>query len=109
MDLLSALPRNARRELRLDGRGLDSYPLGKNGGSVRVTSKGQVTIPIEIRHQLDISPETEVEFRVAGDVVEIHKVAGSTRRSKRVLERLLGARYSGPSTQDLMALTRDDA
>ena len=75
---------------------------------MRVTSKGQVTIPIEIRHQLDISPETEVEFRVAGDVVEIHKVAGSTRRSKRVLERLLGARYSGPSTQDLMALTRDD-
>jgi AbrB family looped-hinge helix DNA binding protein len=73
---------------------------------MRVTSKGQVTIPIEIRKLLDISAETEVEFRVVGDIVEIHKVLGATPRSKRVLERLQGARYSGPSTQELMALTR---
>ncbi len=78
---------------------------GKNGGVMRVTSKGQVTIPIEIRNRLDISPETEVEFRVVGDVVEIHKVQGATPRSKRVLERLQRARYSGPSTEELMALT----
>jgi len=75
---------------------------------MRVTSKGQVTIPIAIRTQLDIGPDTEVEFGVVGNVVELRKVAGSARRGRRVLDRLLETRYSGPTTAELMALTRGD-
>lgn len=75
---------------------------------MRVTSKGRVTIPIEIREQLDTSVETEVEFRVVGDMVEIHKVRGAPRRGRRVLERLQAARCTGPSTEALMALTRTE-
>lgn len=72
---------------------------------MRVTSKGQVTIPIEIRQQLDIGPESEVEFTVVGNVVHLRKASGNDR-GKRVLARLLATPYSGPSTEDLMALTR---
>ena len=34
---------------------------------MRVTTKGQVTIPKQIRAQLGIKPGTEVEFRDCGD------------------------------------------
>ena len=33
---------------------------------VRITSKGQVTIPIEIREHLGLLPNSEVEFEVEG-------------------------------------------
>ena len=75
---------------------------------MRVTSKGQVTIPIEIRQQLDIQAESEVEFEVVGNVVQLRKARGNEDRGKRVLERLLATPYAGPSTEELMALTRGE-
>ncbi len=75
---------------------------------MRVTSKGQVTIPIEIRHQLDIRAETEVEFEVVGNVVHLRKARGTEDRGKRVLAQLLATPYAGPSTEALMALTRGE-
>ena len=76
--------------------------------AMRVTSKGQVTIPIDIRTQLDIGPDSEVEFEVVGQVVHLRKVVGSGGRGRRVLDRLLATPYSGPSTEELMAFTRAD-
>jgi len=38
---------------------------------MRITSKGQVTIPIEIRKRLGLLPHTEVRFEVEGDAVRI--------------------------------------
>lgn len=75
---------------------------------MRVTSKGQVTIPIEIRQRLDIGPDTEVEFEVVGNVVQLRKVDGNRARGKRVLARLLDSPYAGPSTDELLALTRGE-
>ena len=40
---------------------------------MRITSKGQVTIPVEIREQLGLTPNTEVEFEVIGDAVYVKK------------------------------------
>ena len=74
---------------------------------MRVTSKGQVTIPIEIRRRFGIGPETEVEFEVVGDVVQLRRVPG-TGRGRRVLDRLLATPYSGQTTEELMALTRGE-
>ena len=34
---------------------------------MRVTTKGQVTIPLEIRKKLNITPATEVDFVVGED------------------------------------------
>jgi bifunctional DNA-binding transcriptional regulator/antitoxin component of YhaV-PrlF toxin-antitoxin module len=75
---------------------------------MRMTSKGQVTIPIEIRTQLALGPESEIEFEVVGNVVQMRKAPGGGGRGRRVVERLLAARYSGPSTDELMALTRGE-
>ena len=75
---------------------------------MRVTSKGQVTIPIEIRQQLDIGPESEVEFELVGNVVHLRKVRGNEERGRRVLDRLLATPYTGPTTEELLALTRGE-
>ena len=75
---------------------------------MRVTSKGQVTIHVEIRKQLDIQPGSEVEFEVVGNVLHLRKARGNEDRSKRVLAHLLAAPYAGPSTDELMALTRGE-
>lgn len=73
---------------------------------MRVTRKGQVTIPIEIRRQLGIDVDPEVAFEVVGGILQLRPV--STARPVRILRRLLEARYTGPSTEELMALTRGD-
>ena len=38
---------------------------------MRINSKGQVTIPIEIRESAGFLPHTEVRFEMEGDVVRI--------------------------------------
>lgn len=75
---------------------------------MRVTSKGQVTIPIEIRKRLGIDEHTEVAFEIVGDAAQLKKVSGGPARGRRVVGRLLDAAYTGPSTEELLALTRGD-
>lgn len=89
------------------GRGGPTVP-GVSGGAVRVTTKGQVTIPIAIRQQLGLEPGSEVEFEIDGDVVRLRKVPTEASRGRRVLHALRTARYQGPSTEELMAHTRGD-
>ena len=38
---------------------------------MRITKKGQVTIPIEIRKRLGFLPHTEVRFEVEGNAIRI--------------------------------------
>jgi len=40
---------------------------------MKVTTKGQVTIPARIREYLDIAPHADVDFRVSGGVVVLVK------------------------------------
>ena len=40
---------------------------------MRVTSKGQVTIPLEIREQFGIFPNTEIEFVLKGNDIILRK------------------------------------
>lgn len=42
---------------------------------MRITSKGQVTIPLEIRQKLGLLPNTEVEFRLQGNTARLVKVS----------------------------------
>ena len=46
---------------------------------MRVTSKGQVTIPIEIRDQFGIQPNTEVRFVVRNGLVVLEKETAAAR------------------------------
>ena len=47
---------------------------------MQITSKGQVTIPQEIRNRLGLLPHTKVEFELAGDHARIRKARTSARR-----------------------------
>ena len=73
---------------------------------MRLTSKGQVTIPQEIRDQLGLLPRTEVEFEVDGDAVRIRPARKSTSRGDALLVRMRGTASAGLTTDQIMALTR---
>jgi AbrB family looped-hinge helix DNA binding protein len=77
---------------------------------MRVTSKGQVTIPAEIRERAGLLPETEVEFEFDGEVVRI--VRAKTRkgdgRGARLVAHLRGRGDVAMSTDAIMALTPND-
>ena len=74
---------------------------------MKVTTKGQVTIPLETRERLSIHPRTEVEFAVGGNVVKLVRARGSHVRGKRLVERLRGRATVRMTTDESMALTRD--
>ncbi|MCC6765135.1 MAG: AbrB/MazE/SpoVT family DNA-binding domain-containing protein [Deltaproteobacteria bacterium] len=77
---------------------------------MRVTTKGQVTIPIEIRERLGLLPNSEVEFVVEGAAVRLRKARGARRRGRgrSIVERLKGKATSGLTTAQIMALTRGE-
>jgi len=75
---------------------------------MRITSKGQVTIPQEIREKFGLLPDTEVEFVAKGNVVQIVKAKGTARRGRgeAVVSRLRGRASVTMSTDEILALTR---
>jgi AbrB family looped-hinge helix DNA binding protein len=75
---------------------------------MRITSKGQVTIPLAIREKLGLLPNTEVEFEIAGNTVRIRKLRGRSRRGATLLSRMRGKGSVRMSTDQILALTRED-
>jgi AbrB family looped-hinge helix DNA binding protein len=79
---------------------------------MRITSKGQVTIPQEVRVRLGLLPHTEVEFELADDHARIRKAyrsEGLGARGRSALSALSGAADARMSTDEIMALTRKDS
>ncbi len=74
---------------------------------VRITTKGQVTIPVDIRQRLRLLPGSEVEFEVEGNVVKIVRKAGGQGRGRRIVEHLRARGSVKMSTDEIMALTRE--
>lgn len=74
---------------------------------MRVTDKGQVTIPKDLRDALGIGAGTEVEFEAAGSSIVVRKVAGAASRGRGVAERLRGRGDIRMTTDEIMALTRE--
>ena len=78
---------------------------------MRITSKGQVTIPAEIRERAGFLPHTEVEFQLEGKAVRIVSAktkSGKEGRGARLVAHLRGHGDVAMSTDEIMALTRDD-
>jgi AbrB family looped-hinge helix DNA binding protein len=73
---------------------------------MRLTSKGQVTIPLEIRERLGLLPNTEVEFAIDGDGVRITKARASRRRGEALVARLRGRGTIRLTTDQILSLTR---
>ena len=74
---------------------------------MRVTSKGQVTIPQEIREALGIVPMSEVEFVREGKRVWLRKRKPSAARTRGLVEKMRGRATARMSTEEILRLTRD--
>jgi AbrB family looped-hinge helix DNA binding protein len=77
---------------------------------MRITSKGQVTIPAEIREQAGLLPHTEVDFEFDGKVVTIVPAVRRKKisRGARIVAHLRGSANVGMTTDEIMALTRGE-
>ena len=75
---------------------------------MRITSKGQVTIPVEIREQLGLTPNTEVEFEVIGDAVYVKKTKAKSTFGKTLIEMMRCKATVKMTTDEIMELTRQD-
>ena len=76
---------------------------------MRITAKGQVTIPQPVRERAGLMPGTEVEFELDRGVVRLVKADKRARRptrGERLVARLEGAGRYGMSTDEILALMR---
>ena len=73
---------------------------------MKVTTKGQVTIPQAVREQLGILPGAEVEFEVEGTAAKIRPISNAHSRGRRIVEHLRGRGTVRMTTDEIMALTR---
>lgn len=76
---------------------------------MKLTRKGQVTIPQALREKFGLLPETEVAFEEADGGVLIKPAAMSRRRqAERWLRRARGSATVKLTTDEIMALTRGE-
>ena len=75
---------------------------------MRITSKGQVTIPADLREKAGLLPHTDVLFLLDGKGVRIVPVCGKRKDSRgaRLIAHLRGLGDVAMTTDEIMALTR---
>ncbi|MBJ7608094.1 MAG: AbrB/MazE/SpoVT family DNA-binding domain-containing protein [Candidatus Dormibacteraeota bacterium] len=73
---------------------------------MKVTEKGQVTIPKDLREALGIGAGSEVEFACQDDAIVVRKVTDRPTRGSRLADRLRGRGDVRMTTDEIMALTR---
>lgn len=79
---------------------------------MRITTKGQVTIPQYVRERAGLMPGTDVEFEIAADVVRLVKASPDGSRQTRGQKLVKGLRGHGDfkmSTDEIVALMRGPA
>ncbi len=74
---------------------------------MRISSKGQITIPQDIRDQFGLLPNTDVilEINAAGDIV-LRKNNQDMNRGKTLLQIMTGKASVNMTTDEIMKLTR---
>jgi antitoxin PrlF len=75
---------------------------------MRITSKGQVTIPLPIREKLGLLPATDVDFVIDGQTVRLVRKEGQARptRGSVAVRSLRGRADVKMTTDQILALTR---
>jgi len=78
---------------------------------MKVTVKGQITIPISLRERFGLNPGTEVEFVASEGVLSVKprkRKGKSASASERWLSKATGSAKPGMSTDEIIALTRGE-
>lgn len=75
---------------------------------MRLNSKGQVTIPAQLRRTHGFAPGDEVEVVDDGGSLRIVHAAPDASRGGRIVARMRGRATTASSTDELMALLRDE-
>jgi AbrB family looped-hinge helix DNA binding protein len=79
---------------------------------VVLNSKGQVTIPADLRAKYGMHAGDEVEVVEVGGTLRIVRAEGAESRGQRLVRRLrntaTGQEVAGMSTDQIMALLRDE-
>jgi AbrB family looped-hinge helix DNA binding protein len=76
---------------------------------MRITSKGQITIPLDVRERAGLMPGTDVDFEVEAGVVRLVKaatVATRQTRGQKLVQRLRGRGDFNMATDEIVALMR---
>lgn len=74
---------------------------------MKITTKGQVTIPQHIRERLGLLPNTDVEWELRdGEAVLLKSRSAPGRRGRALIEQMRGRGTVKMSTDEIMALTR---
>ena len=74
---------------------------------MRVSTKGQVTIPLHLREKTGSVPGSEAEFQEEGQRLYLRKVA-APGRGKALVQQMTGKGGVCMSTDEILALTRGD-
>ena len=72
---------------------------------MRVTTKGQVTIPVNVREMLGIIPETDIDFRE--DNGRFYIVKTNKPKMTDQFKKLRGIATAKMSTDEILNLTRE--
>lgn len=75
---------------------------------MKVTTKGQVTIPVRIRGYLGIVPPAEVDFAVLGGQVVLTKATEPTENGRGRFASMRGIASGRLTTDEWMKATRGD-
>jgi AbrB family looped-hinge helix DNA binding protein len=75
---------------------------------MKITSKGQVTIPVAIREKAGLLPQSEVEFVLSANRVWLRKIRGRGLRGARLIQAMRGRGAVRMTTDQIMALTRGE-
>lgn len=76
---------------------------------MRLNTKGQVTIPAELRHRHGLSPGDEVEVIEEGGTLRIVRLDPVRTRGQHIVHGLHGRATTRMTTDELMSLLRDTA
>lgn len=77
-----------------------------SGGSMKVNSKGQVTIPARLRAKHHLHEGDEVEVIEDGNTLRIVRVEGEPTRGRRLARAMRGRAKTTMSTDELVDLLR---
>jgi AbrB family looped-hinge helix DNA binding protein len=79
-----------------------------DAGTIRITAKGQVTIPAFIRKKARLLPNIEVEVTCEGETVIVRRAPARTRggRGSRLIAHMRRCGDGTMTTDEIMALMR---